>query len=76
MKGRLFVRLRAIRTIPSRRVVTTAVVSLAGLALASLQGMPLWAIALLALLPWVPILAFEVSWTTAITGGWPCSTCS
>lgn len=63
MSTGLLVRLRAVRTLPPRLVLATALASLAGFSLGALQGQPLWAILLLGVLPWVPVLAFEMVWT-------------
>jgi len=63
MAGNLVDRWMAIRSVPSHVIVLAAAASYAGLALAALQGWPMWAIVLAALLPWIPVFASEMVWT-------------
>lgn len=52
----------AIRSVPSHIIVLTAVASYGGLMLGLLQGWPLWAIVLAALVVWIPIFTTETVW--------------
>ena len=49
--------------VPARAVMLTGVTSFIGLLFASLLGWPLWRIALVMLLPWVPFLTQQTVWT-------------
>lgn len=60
--GDVFQRLR-IRSIPPRVIFLTAVASYLVQLFAVLQGWPLWAIALVTLIPWLPLFTLEMSWT-------------
>lgn len=61
--GSVLKRLATIRSVPAHVILVTALASYSALMLARFQGWPLWGIVLAALLPWVPILTVEVTWT-------------
>ena len=54
--------------VPPRAVVITASASLGALAVAFVQGWPLWALALATLIPWVPAFATDLAWTAGQSG--------
>jgi hypothetical protein len=56
-------RLFAVKSVPAHVVAMTAATSFALQLFAVLQGWPLWAIGLVTLLPWVPLLGLETAWT-------------
>ncbi|HET8569406.1 MAG TPA: cyclic nucleotide-binding domain-containing protein [Candidatus Limnocylindria bacterium] len=56
-------RLFAIRSVPASVVVITAAVSYVAQMIAIIQGWPLWAIAGVTLLPWIPLFTIEMAWT-------------
>ncbi len=56
-------RVLAIHSMPPRIVGLTALASCGAVALGILQGWPLWARALAALLPWIPTFSGEIAWT-------------
>lgn len=51
-----------LQRVPLRTVLITGAVSYGLLVGAIIEGLPLWAIALVALLPWVPLFTFEAVW--------------
>jgi hypothetical protein len=63
MKHLVARRLQALGNVPPRVMLVTAVASYLGMALAGLQGWPLWGVVLGALCPWLPLLFVEIAWT-------------
>jgi hypothetical protein len=63
MKHLVARRLQALGNVPPRVMLVTAVASYLGMALAGLQGWPLWGMVLGALCPWLPLLFLEIAWT-------------
>ncbi len=63
MDRALLKRLVAIRSVPPHIIVLTALASYVGQIAAIVQGWPLWGIALVTLLPWIPIFTLEIVWT-------------
>ncbi|MGH9010426.1 MAG: cyclic nucleotide-binding domain-containing protein, partial [Acidimicrobiia bacterium] len=63
MKHLVARRLLALGNVPPRVVLVTALASYVGLALAGLQGWPLWGMVLATASPWIPLLFVEVAWT-------------
>jgi hypothetical protein len=53
----------AVRSVPARILAVTAATALGGAVLGVVQGWPVWAIGLAAVLPWLPLLTMEVAWT-------------
>jgi hypothetical protein len=56
-------RVLTVHNVPQRIVVLTAVASSIGLLSAVMQAWPLWAMAVAALLPWLPFFVLETAWT-------------
>lgn len=56
-------RLAAIKSVPPHIVAMTALSSYGAQLFALLMGWPLWAIVLVTLIPWLPILTSELRWT-------------
>ena len=63
MNTPLLTRNVASRTVPPYIIGITALVSFAGPILAGLLGWPLWAMAVVAVLPWLPLFTSEMIWT-------------
>lgn len=59
----VFTRLRGRRTVPAHLLAATAAASAAAVAFGVIDGWALWVLVLAALLPWVPVVAFEIAWT-------------
>jgi hypothetical protein len=51
------------RGLPLRSVGLAAVISAGAISFALLRAWPLWAVGLVAMLPWVPLLALDMAWT-------------
>jgi hypothetical protein len=56
-------RLLALRQVPLEIIGITALILFAGPILAGFLGWPLWAMLVLALLPWLPLFTSEIAWT-------------
>ena len=56
-------RLLAIHAVPARIILLTFAMSLALVGLATVVAWPVWAVTLVAILPWVPLFGLEMAWT-------------
>lgn len=52
-----------VHSVPRRILAITAATSVAGAILAIVAGWPVWVIGLIAVLPWIPVVASETVWT-------------
>jgi hypothetical protein len=63
MKHLVGKRLLALGSVPPRVILATASASYLGLAMAGMQGWPLWGMVLAVLSPWLPLIFLEIAWT-------------
>src|ERR671918_192763 len=63
MKHLVAKRLLALGNVPPCVILVTVLASYVGLALAGLQGWPLWGMVVAALCPWIPLFFLEIAWT-------------